>query len=89
MTIKISQETRDRYNTIAARTTKGIYVHQAACASKPPKVGDIVVDASKSWLVFLVHKVDGGYFWYGQDPQTVEGDPEEPCDEEFMKDISS
>jgi len=89
MTIKISQEMIDRYNTIAARTSKGIYVHQAACFSNPPEVGNIVVDASKSWLVFMVQKVYRGYFWYGQDPQTVEGDPEDPCDEEFMEDISS
>jgi len=89
MSIACDPELQEWVKAIAARTSKGIYVHQATCKINPPEVGDIVVDKEMGWLVFLVHKVFEGYAWYGQDPQTVEGDPEDPCDEDFMKDISS
>jgi len=38
-------------------------------------------------VVFLVRIVDGFYWWYAIEKESEE--PDEPCDEEFMKEIST
>ena len=68
--MNVSKEQLKRLEKIEARTLKGIYVHQGF-AKNPPQIGDIVDVKGKTWLVFDVYKVDGGWFWHGQDPDTV------------------
>lgn len=83
----LEQKRRARLAMITARTSRGISIHQGL-SSSPVKVDTLKIAKGKSWLVFLCFVVLGrGYLWYGQDPDSVE--PEDPCDEDFMKEISS
>ena len=38
-------------------------------------------------VVFLVKVVDGFYWWYALEKESEE--PDEPCDEDYMKEIST
>jgi len=81
---EISQDRLDWLQKTEAITKKGISVEQGM-SSAPVREGSIVEKEGSKFRVYHVRLVDDYYFWHGA---PYEYSPEDPCDEDFMSDIT-
>ena len=76
---------------VLEKSRQGIYVQQGVSA-EPVEIGDIMSvwekkrGETRRFKVFHVDMVDNFYWWYGE---LYTEEAEDPCDDDFMEEISS